>query len=420
MLKLYPKETIFHFRILIIFLPYSGQALIDFNKILLRPDFQRRKLMINSEILEIRKQFKHENCSITKVSVCYVDGEKTIKTKFTESFLCMPEEETFKYFEIFKKTLSGSVGKNLINLEFPTSSEFNGGTQEFLLKLRDSELKDETLVDEFYQKIIDNYEHVGNYLILVVYAAYDVPGKTSDKIMMEDASDEVYRYILCSLCPVNLSKPGLSYNEEKNLIQKRIQDWVVSSPNQGFLFPAFNDRSTDLHNALYYSKDAEELKQDFVQQLLGCELPMTAGLQKETFQTMIKETLGEECDFEIVRNIHEKLNEILEEHKIKEIPEPLILDKTEVRNLFVESGVEDEKLIEFDKTYESLSGENATLLAANLTSTRVFEVKTPDVVIKVNPERTELVQTKLVDGRKCLVIELTDQVEVNGISVKPL
>ncbi len=376
--------------------------------------------MINSEILEIRKQFKHENCSITKVSVCYVDGEKTIKTKFTESFLCMPEEETFKYFEIFKKTLSGTVGKNLINLEFPTSSEFNGGTQEFLLKLRDSELKDETLVDEFYQKIIDSYEHVGNYLILVVYAAYDVPGKTSDKIMMEDASDEVYRYILCSLCPVNLSKPGLSYNEEKNLIQKRIQDWVVSSPNQGFLFPAFNDRSTDLHNALYYSKDAEELKQDFVQQLLGCELPMTAGLQKETFQTMIKETLGEECDFEIVRNIHEKLNEILEEHKIKEIPEPLILDKTEVRNLFVESGVEDEKLIEFDKTYESLSGENATLLAANLTSTRVFEVKTPDVVIKVNPERTELVQTKLVDGRKCLVIELTDQVEVNGLTVKPL
>ncbi len=223
--------------------------------------------MINSEILEIRKQFKHENCSITKVSVCYVDGEKTIKTKFTESFLCMPEEETFKYFEIFKKTLSGTVGKNLINLEFPTSSEFNGGTQEFLLKLRDSELKDETLVDEFYQKIIDSYEHVGNYLILVVYAAYDVPGKTSDKIIMEDASDEVYRYILCSLCPVNLSKPGLSYNEEKNLIQKRIQDWVVSSPNQGFLFPAFNDRSTDLHNALYYSKDAEELKQDFVQQL---------------------------------------------------------------------------------------------------------------------------------------------------------
>jgi len=374
--------------------------------------------MINSEILEIRKQFNHENCAITKVSGCYVDGEKTIKTKFTESFLCMPEEETFKYFEIFKKTLSGTIGKNLIPMEFPLETEFNGGTQECLLKLRDSELKDEILLDEFYEKVVRLYDHTGNYLILLLYAAYDVPGKTNDKILMEDASDEVYRYILCSICPVNLSKPGLSYNTEENLIQKRIQDWVVGAPNNGFLFPAFNDRSTDLHSILYYSKNPEELHDDFVDELLGCVLPLSAGVQKETFQTLIKETLGEECDYEIVRNIHEKLNEIIEEHKIQEIPQPLTLDKTEVKNLFNDCGVEEEKLVSFDQNYEIVAGENVSLLAANLASTRVFEVKTPDVIVKVNPERTELVQTKLVDGRKCLVIEITDQVEVNGIAVK--
>ena len=375
--------------------------------------------MINSEILEIRKQMKHENCSITKVSGCYVDGEKTIKTKFTESFLCLPEEETFKYFEIFKKTLSGTIGKNLINMEFPLETEFNGGTQEFLLKLRDSELKDEVLLEEFYNKIIQAYDYPSNYLILIVYAAYDVPGKTNDRIMMEDASDEVYRYILCSICPVNLSKPGLSYHEELNQIGKRIQDWVVGMPNNGFLFPAFNDRSTDLHSVLYYSKDSEELHSDFAKELLGCEVPMSAGGQKETFQTLIRETLGEECEYEIVRNIHEKLNDILEEHKLKEIPEPLTLDKTEVKSIFAESGVEEEKLVEFDKNYEKMTGDNTTLMAANVVNTRVFEVKTPDVVVKVNPERVDLVQTKLVDGRKCLVIEITDQVEVNGILVKP-
>ncbi len=375
--------------------------------------------MINSEILEIRKQMKHENCSITKVSGCYVDGEKTIKTKFTESFLCLPEEETFKYFEIFKKTLSGTIGKNLINMEFPLETEFNGGTQEFLLKLRDSELKDEALLEEFYNKIIQVYDYPSNYLILIVYAAYDVPGKTNDRIMMEDASDEVYRYILCSICPVNLSKPGLSYHEELNQIGKRIQDWVVGMPNNGFLFPAFNDRSTDLHSVLYYSKDSEELHSDFAKELLGCEVPMSAGGQKETFQTLIRETLGEECEYEIVRNIHEKLNDILEEHKLKEIPEPLTLDKTEVKSIFAESGVEEEKLVEFDKNYEKMTGDNTTLMAANVVNTRVFEVKTPDVVVKVNPERVDLVQTKLVDGRKCLVIEITDQVEVNGILVKP-
>lgn len=375
--------------------------------------------MINSEVLEIRKQFKHENCSITKVSGCYVDGEKQIKTKFTESFLCLPEEETFKYFEIFKKTLSGTIGKNLINMEFPLETEFNGGTQEFLLRLRDSELKDEVLVEEFYQKVIDFYDYVGNYLILLLYAAYDVPGKTSDKLLMDDASDEVYRYILCSVCPVKLSKPGLSYNEETNQIQKRIQDWVVSVPNNGFLFPAFHDRSTDIHSILYYSKDSEELHNDFVNQLLGCSVPMSAGGQKETFQSLIIETLGEDCEYEIVKNIHEKLNEIIEEHKMKEIPEPLILDKTEVKNIFSESGVVEEKLQDFDQNYEKVTGENVSLLAANVASTRVFEVKTPDVIVKVNPERTDLVQTKLVDGRKCLVIEINDQVEVNGIIVKP-
>jgi hypothetical protein len=376
--------------------------------------------MINSEILEIRKQFKHENCAITKVSGCYVDGEKTIKARFTESFLLLPEEETFKYFELFKKTLSGSVGKNLINMEFPTDTEFEGGTQEFLLHLRDSELKDDILLDEFYQKIIQMYDYVGNYLILVVYAAYDVPGKTSDKLLMDDASDEVYRYILCSICPVKLSKPGLSYNTETNQIQKRIQDWVVGAPSNGFLFPAFNDRSTDLHSILYYSGDSEELHQDFVQQLLGCEVPMSAGGQKETFQALISETLGEECEYEIVRNIHEKLNEIIEEHKVKEIPEPLTLDKTEVKNLFADCGVQEEKLQVLEKNYDKVAGEKVALLAANVANTRVFEVKTPDVIVKVNPERADLVETKIVDGRKCLVIEINDQVEVNGIVVKSL
>ena len=375
--------------------------------------------MINSEILEIRKQFKHENCAITKVSGCYVDGEKTIKARFTESFLLLPEEETFKYFELFKKTLSGSVGKNLINMEFSTATEFEGGTQEFLLRLRDSELKEEGLLDEFYEKVIRMYDYTGNYLILVIYSAYDVPGKTSDKLMMEDASDEVYRYLLCSICPVKLSKPGLSYNTDTNQIQKRIQDWVVGAPSNGFLFPAFNDRSTDLHSILYYSADSEELHQDFIQQLLGCEVPMSAGGQKETFQTLITETLGEECDYGIVKIIHEKLNEIIEEHKVKEIPEPLTLDKTEVKHLFADCGVQEEKLQELDKNYDKVAGEKVALLATNVANTRVFEVKTPDIVIKVNPERTDLVETKIVDGRKCLVIEINDQVEVNGIVVKP-
>ena len=372
--------------------------------------------MIKQEISEIKKLFTPKNCSITRICGCYVDGEKNKKTELKQAFLSLPEEEMFKYFEILRKTLSGTLGKNLLTLEFPLATENKGGTQEFLLRLRDSRLKDDALLEEYYDKIIETYEYVGNYLILIIHDVYDVPGKTTDGIDMEDASDEVYEYILTCICPVNLSKPGLSYNAMENTFQNRIRDWVVDMPETGFLFPAFNDRSVDIHSTLYYSKDSEDLKEAFVDQLLGCPLPLSAGGQKETFQTLIEETLGETCDIETVKNIHEKINEMVQEHK--EDPEPLVLDKNEVKTIFASSGVENDKLADFDRHYDETAGENTSLYVNNVVNTRTFEVKTPDVVIKVNPERTDLIETKTINGRECLVIELGGNIEVNGITVR--
>ncbi len=372
--------------------------------------------MIKSEISEIKKLFTQNNCSITRICGCYVDGEKNKKTELKEAFLALPEEEMFKYFEILRKTLSGTLGKNLLTLDFPLKTEEEGGTQEFLLRLRDSKLKDDALLEAFYDKIIEAYEYVGNYLILVIHDVYDVPGKTSDGFEMEDASDEVYEYIMVSICPVNLSKPGLSYNAVENTFQNRIRDWVVAAPEHGFLFPAFNDRGADLHSTLYYSKNADDLKEDFVNLVLDCPLPLPAGGQKVSFQTLIEETLQETCSIEAVINIHEKLNEMIEEHK--EDPVPLTLDKEEVKTVFASSGVSNEKMELFDRCYDATAGEKTELVVNNVVNTRTFEVKMPDVVIKVNPERMDLVETKTIDGRECLVISLGNDVEVNGITVR--
>lgn len=374
--------------------------------------------MTKQEIAEIKKLLTPKNCSITRICGCYVDGEKNKKTELKQAFLALPEEEMFKYFEILRKTLSGTLGKNLMTLEFPLKSEEAGGTQEFLLRLRDSKLKDDALLEEFYDKIIANYEFVGNYLILVVHDVYDVPGRTSDGIDMEDASDEIYEYILACICPVELSKPGLSYNAVENTFQNRIRDWVVSLPETGFLFPAFTDRSSDIHSALYYSKDSEELRDGFVSELLGCPLPLSAGGQKETFQALIEETLGEDCGIEVVKNIHEKLTEMAEEHK--EEPEPLVLAKNEVKTILADSGVSNEKLEAFDRHYDETAGETTSLLASNVMNTRTFEVKTPDVVIKVSPDRTDLIETRTINGLECLVIRLDGGVVVNGITVRPM
>lgn len=306
----------------------------------------------------------------------------------------------------------------MLNMEFPIDQEMPGGTQEFLMKLKASKLEDDMLLEEFYDKVIATYEYAENYYIILIHAMYDVPGKSSDNMEMFDASDEVYEYLVCSICPVSLSKAGLSYNAEANCIQDRIRDWVVDMPDKGFLFPAFNDRSTDIHGVLYYTKKSEDLQPELIEQLLGARMPMSANTQKETFQILIEDTLGEEGDYDTIRNIHETLNELIEEHK--EEPEPLQLDKTDVRKVFEQSGVSAERMEQFDRNYEETAGEKTSLLATNIAETKKFQIETPDVVIKVNPERSDLIETRMIDGRQCLVIAVDDHIEVNGVNVRTL
>lgn len=371
--------------------------------------------MNKKEISEIKKQFTPENCSITRICGCYVDGEKNKKTELKEAFLSLSEEEMFKYFDIFRKTLSGTLGKNLLNMDFPLNQETEGGTQEFLMRLKNSKLTDDALVESFYDKIIENYDYGENYYIILIHAVYDIPGKSSDGQDMFDASDEIYEHILCSICPVKLSKAGLCYNALTNNIEDRVRDWIVEMPDCGFLFPVFNDRSTDLHSILYYTKNAEQIRSTFVDELFGCVAPLSAGGQRDSFNALVEETLGEQCAYDTVVNIHEKLNEIIEAQKDE--PEPVVLTKSEVKRLFEDCGVEEDKLTSFDEQYEMTAGEKSSLLASNITNTRKFEIKTPDVVIHVAPERADLVETRVIDGRKCLVIPMEDNVEVNGIRV---
>lgn len=373
--------------------------------------------MIKKEINEIKGLYKLEECSIARICGCYVDGEKNKITKINQRFLNLPEEEQHKYFEIFKKTLSGTTGKNLINMQFTTDSYMDEGARTFLYKLRDSGLEDDKLLEQFYDKVISSYSYIGNYIILLIHQVYDIPGKTKDNIEMEDASDEVYDYILCSICHVSLSKPGLSYNENDNMFHNQEQSHMVDLPDIGFLFPAFNNRQEDGDKVLYYSKDANMFEYQFLSSVLDCEVPLTAGNQKEIFQTLVTETLGEDCDYEIIKNIHDNLNEMIQEKKSE--PKPVILDKTEVKELLEKSGVEEEKLNDFEEHFEMQAGENATFMAENIAETRKFEVKTPDVVVKINPDRTDLVDTMIIEGKKCLVIQIDEHLEVNGITVNP-
>lgn len=374
--------------------------------------------MNKKETLEIRKQFTNENCAITRICGCYVDAEKQIRTELKEAFLSLPEEEIFKYFDIFRKTLSGTIGKNLLNLEFPLAQEMPDGTQAWLLKLRNSRLTDDILLEEFYEKVIRNYAYGENYYIILIHAAYDIPRKAGDGLEMFDASDDTYEYLLCSICPVKLSKAGLCYNAEKNSIEDCVRDWLVEAPDAGFLFPAFNDRNTDLHSMLYYARNPEVLQPAMMEEVFGCQPPLSAKGQKETFQELLTETLGETCDYETVVSIHENLNELIEEKK--DLPEPPTLTKPEMKNLLLQSGASEETMEHFEEQFDSTAGEKTEFIATNLTNTKALEVKTPDVIVKVSPEKASLVETRVIDGRSYLMIQIDDQVEVNGVAIRPV
>ncbi len=371
--------------------------------------------MNKKEILEIKKQLTPDEAVITRICSCYGTGEKQMICKNKEDFHNLSDPETVQYFKLFKKSLSGTSGKNLLHLEFPPEQEKEGGTQEFFLNLRNSRLDDDDLLDEFYSMIIEFYESASNYYIILLHGVYDIPGRASAGDEMFDTSDEVYDYILCCICPVKLDKSGLSYHADDGRIGERTRDWLVAAPAKAFLFPAFNDRTADIHSLLYYSKHPEKLQPGLIENVFGISKPMSADNQKETFHTIITETLGEECCYEVVKNIHETLNEMIEENKDE--PEPLVITKNEIRQILEESGVPNEQMEAFEQTYDSTAGVNTSMLASNIAEVKKFNIQTPDVSIKVNPDRTDLVQIRMIDGRQCLVIAVDDHLEVNHIPV---
>lgn len=372
--------------------------------------------MNKKEIAEIRKQLTADRQTFSRIAGCYVSAQKEKITTFSLSFQLLEEEEVFKYLEIFRKSLSGTIGKNLLDMSFPDEEEEEGGRQAFLYRLRQSHLEDEALLDQFYDRVIEGYVTPENYLILVAANAYDIPGRGTDQIEMFDASREVYDYFQAVVCPVDLSKPALSYDKGSGSFRSRIRDWIVGMPQVGLLFPAFTDRGNDIHSCLYYSRNAEDLHFDFTEALLGCQMPLPAGLQKEAFGLLVEQSLGEKCDFETVKEIHEALIERDEEHK--DDPDPDSLGCGDVRVILSRAGIRDEDLQTLEEVYEENVGRDGRLLASNLRAKTKFEVHTPDVTITVSPDRSDLVETRIIDGRKCIVIPVTDEVVVNGIHVR--
>mgnify|MGYP000191409861 FL=1 len=425
--------------------------------------------MNKKEVLELKRRFKKEAATFTRVCGCYVDGNHNKVCKFGNTFLNLEEDEFYKYLEIANKALSGTIGNNLLELKFPIEEEEVGGRQHILMALRASKLEDENLLDTFYDLVIDTYDHAGNYLIVLFHDAYDVMSRTSDNNNL-DESEEVYEYLICAICPVDLSKPGLGFLEEEHRIGPRVRDWVVGAVDTAFLFPAFNDRSTDIHSTLFYTKNTKEPHSEFMANGLGCGIERTATEQKMAFHSIVRNVLGAEDEhtddvlLDLQQNLSDMIDEYAETHDDDE--DVFLLDKEVVTKLLADSEISEEKAAKIEKSVDEAFGEKppaaeividskalvqnelrvekmaledqvGTLTVqlnekdealAERTSqliekqeeidNYIAETKTYDVVLRVKPEKASQIKSQVINGQKCLVIPMDEDehATINGVN----
>ena len=373
--------------------------------------------MNTKEIGEIRRRVRRDRSNMTAIYGCYVNDNKEIISQFRRSTATMSENEAEKYFALLKRSLSGSIGKNLIDITFKTAQVADSPEHGLLMDLRKTELKDDEIRQRFFQKIIENLSLDSAYLILVGCDKYDVPFKSKDDIAQADNSGEVYTYLLCAVCPVKQTKPTLHYvPEEKEFHDGGITN-VVSAPELGFLFPAFDDRATNIYNALYYTHSPKESHEDFVAAVFNTAVPKPAAEQKKSFEALLTTALDEECSMDVVQTVHEQLCQRIELHKESKVPEALLVSKEDVKDVLSSCGVTEDKMAKFNVAYDEAFGFEAELHPKNIINDKRFEIKTPDVSIQVDPARTDLIETRIIGGIKYILISAEEDVEVNGVSI---
>ncbi len=373
--------------------------------------------MNEKEIGEIRRRVRRDRSNMTAIYGCYVNAQKEIISEFSQSTGIMPENEAERYFGTMKRVLSGGIGKNLIDITFKTAQVADSPEHKLLMELRKTALKDQETRESLYRKIMESVSFDDNYLILLGCDSYDVPFKSKDDETQLDASNETYTYILCAVCPVKLSKPSLRYIAEEKMFHDGGVAQVLSAPELGFLFPAFDNRATNIYNALFYTKSPKDNHDAFVNAVFNVQPPMPAASQKTAFEALLSTTIAEECSLEVVQTVHDQLRQAIDMHKESRVPDPLLISKEQVKEALETCAVPEKNIAKFSVEYDETFGSEAVLHPKNIINNKKFEINTPDVQIKVNPERSDLIETRVIGGVKYILICADENVEVNGVNI---
>lgn len=371
--------------------------------------------MNERELREIKRRFRPDRCNIPSIRGCFVNENKQILAKINQSLAMSGETSSERLLGVMKKVLSGAIGTNLIGLEFRTKDVESSEEHKLLMRLRSSGLSDDGALDEIYGRIIESVNIEGNFAILLAEDNYDVITRREDG--GEAESSGIYTYVVCAVCPLKNVEGGLGFKEGDASFHALISSLVLQRPECGFLFPAFDDRQSNIYGALFYTRSIKDNHSELVKRVFGKQAPMPAAAQKVSFGEALAESLGDECELDTLRAVHTQISEMVQAHKEARIPEPLTLSAEVLKSVALSSGVDPERAESLREKIDESFGRGAAITPKNIINTKQYELKTPDVVIKVNPDRRDLVTTEMINGQKYILIKAEEGVELNGIAV---
>lgn len=373
--------------------------------------------MNKKDISEVKKLLAKKTCRIDKISGCMVDGDGKCSDVIGEHLRRMDEDESDLYLGLVRKALSGKIGKNLYNTEFPLSEEKDGGKQHALHAFLDDQLDTDDKIRKFCQNIADNIHMDSAYAILIAKGVYDVPAKAKDGAVLEDASEDVYLFEITCICPVKVGKKMLVFNEASKNLASSGTVLSIEAPVAGFLYPAFDNRQTNIHAALYYVKKETERHQDLSDLIFGADLMTAESDQKELLAAVVEKTLGRDCDFDQVRSINDAVNQASKE--MSDTDEPAEIGKNDLKRILRDSGVPEDKLNKFDAVYDEVVGEKSSFGAENINAGSTVKMESSSVKISMKNEMANMLETKVIGGREFLLIPIQDDITFNGVQILP-
>lgn len=373
--------------------------------------------MNKKEIAEIKKNFTDTSgfFTLNHIVSAYVDPQKNIRCMENKLYSLIPEDEGAVMLESLKKVLGGSVGKNLVEYSFPNTEYDEEGAQNILYAAMKGKLEDEAANSKLLTRIINNMEYEMAYTVIIGFCSYSIASRDKNDETYDNAVEE-YNFIVAAVCPVCTGDDGLMFDSENNTIVKKANtDLIISrNPTDGFLYPVFSDRSPDVNNVMYYTRTPKKPNISVVNDVLGCEFIMSCQNEKETFQQVLSDVVADELSYTVITQVNEAIRDIVVKSKNEtELP---VIDDNKLHNILFDAGVSSEKLDALPAVFKEKVGNADGLTAENLIENKTV-LATPEITINISRDATDKVRTSVINGRRCLIIDLDDpSISINGLT----